>query len=59
MCRLSEETIAIVGLAPAGLNVPTTHSIHSRMQALRAEAGADREAFRRHVTRLTQSLPPA
>lgn len=29
------------------------------MQAPRAEAGAEREAFGQHVTRETQSLPPA
>ena len=28
-------------------------------QALRDEARADREAFEKHITRLTQSLPPA
>ena len=28
-------------------------------EAIRAEARADREAFEKHITRLTQSLPPA
>ena len=63
MIKLGQETIAIavvtVGLAPGGLNVTGTHSIRSGMQGLRAGAGADREAFGQHVTRLTQSLPPA
>ena len=65
--KLSQETIAIVtvGLALAGLNVTSTHSIRAEAradraearadrEAIRAEARADREAFEKHITRLTQ-----
>ena len=74
MFRLSQETIAIaivtVGLALAGLVVTGNNGIREEIhavraegradrQALRDEARADREAFEKHITRLTQSLPPA
>ena len=54
--KLSQETIAIVtvGLALAGLNVTSTHSIRAEARADRAEARADREAFEKHITRLPQ-----
>ena len=54
MFKLTQETIAIVtvGLALAGLDVTSDHAIRSEMQdirsemqAMRAEARADREAW--------------
>ena len=47
MFRLSQETIVIVtaGLALAGLVVASDNAIRSEMQAMRAEARADREAW--------------
>ena len=49
MFKLSQETIAIVtvGLALAGL-IPTTTS------GIRDEARADRDAFEKHITRLSR-----
>ena len=49
MFRLSQETIAIVTVGPAlaGLGVTSDGSIRSEMQAMRAEAEADREALGR------------
>ena len=58
MFKLSQEAIAIVtvGLALAGLDVTSTHSIRSEMQAMRAEARvearADREAWQAEVRAL-------
>ena len=56
MFKLNQETIAIVtvGLALAGLVVASDTAIRSEMQAMRADARTDREAFEKHVTRLTQ-----
>ena len=56
MFKLSQETIAIVtvGLTLAGFVISSTNGIRAEMQALRAEARADREAFEKHITRLTQ-----
>ena len=47
MFKLSQETITIVtvGLALAGLVVASDNAIRSDMQAMRAEARADREAW--------------
>ena len=47
MFRLGQEAIAIVtvGLALAGLDVTSDNAIRSEMQAIRAEARADREAW--------------
>ena len=47
MFRLSQETIAIVtvGLALAGLGITSDIGIRNEMQAMRAEARADREAW--------------
>ena len=47
MFRLGQETIAIVtvGLALAGLDVTSDNGLRSEMQAMRAGAHADREAW--------------
>ena len=49
MFRLSQGTIAIVtvGLALAGLDITSDNGIRSEKQAMRAEAGADREVLGR------------
>ena len=54
MFKLSQETIAIVtvGLALAGLVVASDTAIRSDMQAMRAEARADREAWQAESVRL-------
>ena len=54
MFRLSQETIAIVGvgLALAGLGITSDNGIRSEMQAMRAEARADREAWQAESVRL-------
>ena len=56
MFKLNQETIAIVtvGLALAGLDVTSDNSIREEIRAVRTEARADREAFEKHITRLTQ-----
>ena len=54
MFKLNQETIAVVtvGLALAGLIITSNHGIRSEMQAMRAEARADREAWQAESVRL-------
>ena len=54
MFKLGQETIAIVtvGLALAGLDVTSDNIIQDEIRAVRAEARADREAFRSEMQAL-------
>ena len=54
MFKLNQGTIAAVtvGLALAGLIITSNHGIRSEMQAMRAEARADREAWQAESVRL-------
>ena len=67
MPRLSQETLAIIGadIALAALILTSTAGLRSEIQAvrtemraeirdIRVEARADREAFERHIIRLTE-----
>ena len=67
MARLSQETIAIIGVGVAtialGLSVAESlrdemradrEAIREEMRAIRAEARADREQFERQILRLTK-----
>ena len=56
MPRLSQETLAIlgVGIGIAALILTTTAGLRSEIQAVRAEARADREAFQAQILRLTE-----
>ena len=56
MSKLSQETIAIVtvGLSLTALILALIGFVTSSTNDLRAEARADREAFEKHITRLTQ-----
>ena len=60
MFKLSQETVAIVivGLALATLVVTGDNGIRSDVQAMRAEAGADREALGR-LTGLVEEVRTA
>ena len=56
MLKLSQETVAIVtvGLTLATLVLTLAGFVISSTSDIRAEARADREAFEKHITRLTQ-----
>lgn len=67
MPRLSQETLAIIGagIALAALILTSTAGLRTEIQAvrtemraeirdIRVEARADREAFERHIIRLTE-----
>ena len=56
MSRLSQETLAIlgVGVALAALILTSTAGVRGEIQAVRAEARADRQVFQEQILRLTE-----
>lgn len=56
MCRLSQETLAIlgVGIALAALTLTSIAGVRGDIQAVRDEARADRQVFQEQILRLTE-----
>ena len=56
MSRINQEAVAIIGatIALAALILTSAAGIRGEIQAVRAEARADREVFQGHILRFTE-----